>query len=129
MPTMFSPLVFSQIRSFVAQGLSATEIADRIGCKLGTLRVKCSQRGISLRQGSATTSRSQFHKRLTISLPENVTLDLQKQADKEEVSEADLVLALLDAIVRDNLYDAVIDRSGPMRHQPSLMPRRSTGTD
>jgi hypothetical protein len=130
MPRMFSPLVFSQIRSFVAQGLSAAEIADRIGCKLGTLRVKCSQRGISLRQASATTSGSQFHRRLTISLPENVTLDLQKQADKEEVSEADLVLALLDAIVRDNLYDAVIDRSsGPMRHEPSLMPRRSTGTD
>jgi hypothetical protein len=131
MRTMFSPLVFSQIRSLVAQGLSAAEIAQRIGCKLGSLRVKCSQRGISLRQASAARSESQFQKRLTISLPENVTLDLQKQADKKGVSEADLVLDLLSAIARDNLYDAVIDSDVRSRkYKTSRGPRQSkTGSD
>ena len=33
----------------VAKGMNAPAIADRLGCKLGTLRVRCSQAGISLR--------------------------------------------------------------------------------
>ena len=102
---IFSPAVYSQVEHFIAQGLSAAQIADRIGCKLGSLRVKCSQHGISLRH-----SQSRFPKRLMISLPERVVLGLQRQADKEGVSKADLAIHLLDAIVRDNLYDAVIDR-------------------
>jgi hypothetical protein len=81
---IFSPLVFSQIKRFVAQGLNPAEIAARIGCKLGSLRVKCSQRGISLRHWKK--SKSRFPKRLIISLPENIALDLQKQADKKRVS-------------------------------------------
>jgi hypothetical protein len=78
---MFSPAVFLQVKRFVARGTSAVEIAETIGCKLGTLRVKCSQNGISL---------------------ENIALDLQKQADKKRVSKADLAVALLDAIARGN---------------------------
>jgi hypothetical protein len=119
---MFSPLVFSQIESFVAQGLSAAEIAAWVGCKLGSLRVKCAQRGISLRRGDKPA----FPKRLVISLPENIALDLRKQADKTGVSQATLAVALLDAIVRDSLYDAVIDRDvGPRNPKVSPAPRRS----
>ncbi len=110
----FSPLVFSQINDLVAQGLGAAEIAERIGCKLGSLRVKCSQKGISLRRGNASRQ-SHFSKRLVISLPESVALNLQEQADKMGLSLADLALALLDAITGDNLYDAVIDRGGGAR--------------
>jgi hypothetical protein len=105
----FSPLVFSQIVDFVAQGLSAVEIAQRIGCKLGSLRVKCSQQGISLRRHSGS-GQSPFPKRLKISLPESIAAKLEKEALKKGLSQSDLVLALLDAIARDNLYDAVIDR-------------------
>ena len=116
---MFSPLVFSQINDLVAQGLSAAEIAQRIGCKLGSLRVKCSQKGISLRRCN-TPGERHFPKRLKISLPESVALNLQQQADKKGLSPADLAFALLDAIVRDNLYDAVIDRDrGAEKHKAS----------
>src|SRR6267154_2280033 len=100
---IFSPAVFSQVEHFVAQGLSAAQIAERIGCKLGSLRVKCSQHGISLRH-----SNRPFPKRLIISLPLRVALS--RQADKEGMSKADLAIHLLDTIVRDNLYDAIIDR-------------------
>ena len=110
----FSPLVFSQINDLIAQGLSAAEIAERIGCKLGSLRVKCSQKGISLRRPN-TPGQSYLRKRLMISLPESVALNLQEQAIKKGISQADLALALLDAIVRDNLYDAVIDRDRELR--------------
>jgi hypothetical protein len=121
----FSPLVFSQISDFVAQGLSAAEIADRIGCKLGSLRVRCSQKQISLRRSNAP-GQSHLPKRLAIALPASVALDLQDQAVKKGVSQAELVLALLDAIVRDNLYDAVIDRdSGGKKHKAASGSRES----
>jgi hypothetical protein len=126
--SMFSPAVLLQVRSFVDQGLSAVEIAEKLGCTLGTLRVKCSQSGISLRRwnASAATSKSNLQKRLMIRIPENVAIGLQQQADKKGVSQADLVVALLDAIVRDNLYDAVIDRDiDPRAHKASRVPRRS----
>jgi hypothetical protein len=115
---IFSPAVYSQVEHFVAQGLSAAQIADRIGCKLGSLRVKCSQHGISLRN-----SQRHLPKRLIISLPERVALGLQRQADKEGMSKADLAIHLLDAIVRDNLYDAVIDRDIQPKKRSATPPK------
>jgi hypothetical protein len=115
---IFSPAVYSQVEHFIAQGLSAAQIADRIGCTLGSLRVKCSQHGISLRH-----SQRRFPKRLMISLPERVVLGLQRQADKEGVSKADLAIHLLDAIVRDNLYDAVIDRDIEPKKRRAVPPK------
>ncbi len=119
---IFSPAVFSQVERLVAQGLSAAQIAERIGCKLGSLRVKCSQHGISLRH-----SKRPFPKRLIIPLPARVALSLQKQADKEGVSKVDLAIQLLEAIVRDNLYDAVIDRNAESKKRRTvpLKARRS----
>jgi hypothetical protein len=63
---------------------------------------------------------------LTISLPENVALDLQKEAVKTGLSQADLAVVLLEAIARDNLYDAVIDLDiEPRKPKASRAPRRS----
>src|ERR1700730_12943813 len=45
----FTPVVIPQISPWVDEGFSAFEIAEKIGCSLGTLRVRCSQLGISLR--------------------------------------------------------------------------------
>jgi len=115
---IFSPAVFSQVERLIAQGLSAAQIAERIGCKLGSLRVKCSQHGISLRH-----SKRPFPKRLMISLPERVTLGLQRHADKEGMSKADLAIHLLEAIVRDNLYDAVIDRDSEPKKRRTAPPK------
>ena len=39
-----------RVPAFIDQGLSASDIANAIGCTVGTLRVKCSQMGISLRR-------------------------------------------------------------------------------
>jgi hypothetical protein len=123
---MFSPLVFCQIKSFVAQGLPAAEIAVRVGCTLGSLRVKCSQMGISLRLASPARSESQVQRRLTIPLPESVALDFQKEAEKKGMSQGTLAIALLGAIVLDDLYDAVIDRDVEiMKPNASPVSRRS----
>jgi hypothetical protein len=63
---------------------------------------------------------------MVISLSERVALGLQKQANKKGVSQSDLVVALLDTIARDNLYEAVIDAGDePKKLKPSRAPRRS----
>src|SRR5437764_89131 len=46
----FTPAALNKIPTLLDQGLCAAEIADVIGCTLGTLRVRCSQMGISLRR-------------------------------------------------------------------------------
>jgi hypothetical protein len=49
-PTILTQAALTHVTSLVDQGLSAAEIATEIGCTLGTLRVRCSQLGISLRR-------------------------------------------------------------------------------
>jgi hypothetical protein len=107
--SMFSTGTLSQIESLVAEGLSAKEIADRIGCKLGTLRVKCSQFRISLRRSVSTKTKDNCARRLVITLAEETAFDLELHAAKKGMSRTNLAAALLEAIARDNLYNAVID--------------------
>ena len=57
-PTIFTQAALASITSLVDQGRSAVEIASELGCTLGTLRVRCSQHGISLRR-RATNSREE----------------------------------------------------------------------
>lgn len=112
-PRIFSPSVLSQISSFVTQGLSAVEIADKIGCSLGTLRVKCSQHGISLRRccdKSGAKLEPKPHTRIVIHLPRGAAVQLNQQAQNHGTTGSRLAAALLEAVVQDNLYDAVIDR-------------------
>src|SRR6185503_12133108 len=48
--TIITPAVLARVDDMVKQGVSAAEIAREIGCTIGTLRVRCSQKGISLRR-------------------------------------------------------------------------------
>jgi hypothetical protein len=115
----------SQVRSFVAQGVAAAEIAKKIGCTLGTLRVKCSQSGISLRRGNpAAPSKESVSKRLSFPLSEEAAVRLQKRAEKKGMTTADFAAALLEAIVRDNLYDAVIDADKDENNLSARLTRR-----
>ena len=57
-PTILTQAALAHVTSLVDQGRSAAEIAGEIGCTLGTLRVRCSQLGISLRR-SARGSRKE----------------------------------------------------------------------
>src|SRR6516164_9290082 len=49
-PTIFTQAALASITSLVDEGRSAAEIASELGCTSGTLRVRCSQHGISLRR-------------------------------------------------------------------------------
>jgi hypothetical protein len=152
--------VISQIESWVNSGLSAVAIAERIGCTLGTLRVRCSQFGISLRRkggrvvavtdvlghqrmpegprpvGSelaekraATRSRTVTKRNeidavdqedhLVIWMPRATVHHLRSRAARKGISESALATILLETVVRDDLYEAVLDEGSTETSRPT----------
>jgi len=89
----------ADIPAMIADGMGAAAIAEKLGCTLGTLKVRCSQAGISLRAAK--------HCRLTIS-PE-IMMGLREYANANGCTELKLAIDLLKAIVQDKLYDAVLN--------------------
>ncbi len=86
------------IRILIDQGLSDLEIANRMGCTVGTLRVRCSQLKVSLRRPAKVV------------LPQSILDQLERRAALMGVSTVSLAADLLEEIARDDLYDAVLDR-------------------
>ena len=97
--TILTKQVMADIPAMIADGMEAAAIAERLGCNLGTLRVRCSQAGISLRTAK--------YCRLSIS-PETV-MGLRQYANVKGCTKVKLAIDLLKLIVQDNLYDAVLD--------------------
>jgi hypothetical protein len=123
---VFTPSVVAQIGCWVDEGLNATEIAEKVGCKLGTLRVRCSQLGIALRRQrvdeKTPRSISQSLKRqvlrqksddgrLVLSLPHDTINCLRQQALLRGTSESGLAAILLQTVAEDGLYEAVLDEN------------------
>jgi hypothetical protein len=134
-----TPVAITNIRSWVDQGLRAEEIALRVGCTLGTLRVRCSQLRISLRStNGARVAASQararvrpnsavinpepipyrprssaengaFERSLILSISQATILMLRRRAASKGLSETGLAASLLERIAQDDLYDAVLD--------------------
>ena len=141
-PTIFTQAALARVASLVEQGRSAVEIANEMGCTLGTLRVRCSQRRISLRRpherrektliatnlvpsGQANAVCKSDDRNYTVSgrrspsggsytklkllLPQITTKQLQQRGALQGVSGSTLAAELLVRIVRDGLYDALLD--------------------
>src|SRR6516225_8570386 len=92
------------IRLLVDEGLSAQEIADRVGWTVGTLRVRCSQLKISLRRSGKSKSR------MYLAVPKAIFNQLQHHATLMDILESELATDLLKTIVQDDLCNAVLDR-------------------
>lgn len=129
----FTTAIVSQIERWVQEGCSAQEIAQKIGCTLGTLRVRCSQFGISLRpakkighspslqadgeNGSQLNRRpirghaAEARDRLVLVLPRGTLERLRKHAKSKGLSDDALIATLLEKIAEDDLYEAVLDDS------------------
>jgi len=126
MAKIFTPQAFEQISALVAQGVGAAEIAQKVGCTLNSLRVKCSQQGICLRQRSRVSSKGKPQDHLTIRLPGDIAVLLHQQAWKRGVSAPRFAVALLEVILRDNLCNAVIDQDAV---GPWAVPEIGNGLD
>ena len=109
----------------VQQGLNAEAIAARLGCTVGTLRVRCSQAQISLRVPKkvnvvplvpASPAKPQQSKQcFAFAVPTTLQLSrvamsrLRQRAEATGMTEAELVTTLIEMIAQDDLYDAVLD--------------------
>ena len=120
--------LLARIPALVEQGMNAEAIAARLACNLGTLRVRCSQAGISLRmpkvvkvvplvpRAPACKSPKQegayaFALPTTLQLSRVAMSRLRQRAKAIGVNEAQLASDLLEVIAQDDLYDAVLDRA------------------
>jgi hypothetical protein len=117
--------VMAGIPVLVQKGLNAEAIAARLGCTVGTLKVRCSQARISLRVPKEVevvplvpALKPPKQKRsYAFALPTTLQLSrvamsrLRQRAEAIGVNEAQLASDLLEAIAQDDLYDAVLDRA------------------
>jgi len=102
---ILTPEVLAGIPALVQQGLRRAEIAERLGCKETTLQVRCSMAGISLRR----RNRLKLRVGIALTLSRQAMAGLSARAAANGCSEVRLASDLLEAIVRDDLYDAVLD--------------------
>ena len=120
--------VMAGIPVLVQQGMTAEAIAARLGCTVGTLRVRCCHAGISLRVPKeakvvplvslvpASPAEPPQPKRcFAVAAPTTLELSrvamsrLRQRAEATGMTEAQLVTKLLEVIAQDDLYDAVLD--------------------
>jgi len=109
--------MFARIPALLLEGMTKAEIAAIYGVTSGTLVVRCSQRGISLRRGGTLPKRTKLPKRTNLTLPDEplplsdgVLKSLSEAARAMgKDSTARLVSDLLEKIASDGLYKAVLD--------------------
>jgi hypothetical protein len=99
---IFTPEALVKIGDMVEQGMNRREIASVLGCSVNSLTVRCSQLGISLRRGQAS-------KMVPLRLSKSASFVMHLQATKLSRDVSMLAKELLEAIARDNLFDAVLD--------------------
>ena len=119
--------VLASVPALVEQGLNKEAIAARLGCKVATLKVRCSQAQISLRVPKeakvvplvslvpASPKPPQSKRCFAFAVPTTLELSkvamsrIRQQAEATGMTEAELVTKLLEVIAQDDLYDAVLD--------------------
>ena len=137
-PKLVTPAVIDEIELWVNDGLSAAAIAEKVGCTLGTLRVRCSQFGVSLRRTKGlvaavgcpdapaekraatpprmVTARTDIdaadeEQHLVIRMASPTLHLLRSRAAQKGISDCALARMLLEIIIRDDLYEAVLDEA------------------
>ena len=118
-PSQITDEMYAGIPALLDQGKTKTEVAAMWGVKLSTLKVFCSQRGISLRKGGP--------RKLVLPLSDDVLKSLRKAARSlGKGSTERLVSDLLEKIVSDDLYKAVLDEEAtpdrPVMPEPQSDP-------
>jgi hypothetical protein len=102
-PKLFTREILTQIPQWVKSGMTKPEIAERIGTTVPSLSVMCSYYGIPLRSGL---------REFKLSLPAEVKAKLSMKARDLDMTPAQLGALLIESVVDDNLFKAVLDLEG-----------------
>jgi hypothetical protein len=102
---VFTPSAIDTIRRLAAQGKSASEIAEVIGSTGASVRVKCCQLKIALRRRPRQISGQS----VVVYLHAADYAALRRRADDRQKSVGELSGELLKAIIRSDIYEAVLD--------------------
>jgi hypothetical protein len=105
---VFTPAVIKAIRELARQGKSASEIAAAIGSTAASVRVKCCRLKIQLSRRGRACLRPSEHRLVLYMRPEDYTALKQKAAHKRK-SPAELAGTLLEMIVSDDIFQAVLN--------------------
>jgi len=104
----FDQSVLNEIRQLVSEGVSAREIAMKIGTTIGSLRVICSRHGITLRRQRDLESRAPNE---VLRIPTETFVAFQAAAKLRKRPLKDLVSAVLDTVAKENLFEAVLGKT------------------
>ena len=101
---------YDSVPALLEQRLDRTQIAALFGVTLGSLQVQCSRHGISLRQGGQRAPcRNLLLADAKLDLSKTIMIALREKARSMGVNEVRLVSDLVETIVTDDLYSAVLD--------------------
>ena len=103
---VFTPSAINTIRRLVGQGKSALEIAEVIGSTAASVRVNCSHLKIKLRR---QRQRGDGGQELVIYLRDADYVALERKAVHMKKSAVELSGELLEAIIRSDIFEAVLD--------------------
>src|SRR3974390_1295660 len=116
MPTkILSEEHFAAIPGLIQSGFNKHQIAERFGCKVGTLTVKCCQRKISLRTPDKLGSKVRGKSGRNVHLKAEIIKLYETEAADRGVSPKLMVQQLLEIIAKDNLFNAVLDEPDQSR--------------
>lgn len=109
--TVYTAAAIAVMASLAARGRSSAEIAKAIGSTSASVRVRCSQLQIKLTPGRPYRRRLRLERvpRLLLLIDPATFAGLQRKARSMRRSVHDLAEALLAAIVKANIFDAVLD--------------------
>jgi hypothetical protein len=111
--TIFSSVAVDLIRDLAGQGKSSSEIAEAIGSTPASVRVRCSQLKIKLTPGRPRLPPTRSHQilepQLVLYMRPAIYAALKRKAARTRKSPDQLAQARLDAIVRSDLYEAVLN--------------------
>jgi hypothetical protein len=107
-PRVFTQTAINTIRVLAAQGKSAAEIATAIGSTPASVRVKCCQLKIPLRRPWQQAPRIGGYS-LMIYLQDADYAALKRKAAEMQKSTVELSSELLKAVIRSDIYEAVLD--------------------
>jgi hypothetical protein len=128
-PTTDNGEMYARIPALLEQGMRRAEIAAMYGVTPGTLAVFCSQSGISLRKGGRRKRKLVLSDE-PLPLSKHILKSLHEAARSlGKGSTERLVSDLLEKIVSDDLYNAVLDEEAtpdrPVTPAPQSTPPRS----